>query len=257
MRILNEMDVVVGGALYPVQQALSVCVGYAFAKRPLNWVAEPVVAGTPLAAGPRPLELGRWAYGTYDNVPPDPSPELRGVDLFVADGLNGQMRAGTIATIMAVADEVSAALRQLDDGLRFWQLPPEHVAGLPPRDAPAWHMWRAWSVLMGGDKVGVAVTHKTLHHKRPTVFPLIDNLTLTELAGPDGAWPVIHSELTSRRAEWAILEERFQAFSQRRGAASLGRLRMHDILLWSRCNGSLEVAREEGERIIAEEREWA
>jgi hypothetical protein len=86
------------------------------------------------------------------------------------------MRAGTIAAIRAVAKSVSDALKQLDEhGRFFWDLPPKDIAEVPPEASPAWG-WRAWSLLMGAKGVGIAVAHKTLHHKRPSVFPLIDNL---------------------------------------------------------------------------------
>jgi hypothetical protein len=53
------------------------------------------------------------------------------------------------------------------------------VANKPPTpDSPGWHLWRCWTLLMGVTGIDVARAHKILHHKRPKLFPLIDNQTL-------------------------------------------------------------------------------
>ena len=67
---------------------------------------------------------------------------------------------------------------------------------VPPTrtSSPAWPIWRAWSILMGIEGVDIARTHKILHHKRPKVFPLIDNETVTWLRGGESVWAAIHDE---------------------------------------------------------------
>lgn len=229
------------------------CVGYAFCTERLGWQPDPAVTATSLATAPDAPTVGRWAYGTYDCIPPHPGPRLAGVDLFVADGLNGRMRAENIAAIRAVSGPVSDALEQLDEHCLFWELPRAEIAEIPPEGTAAWHMWRAWSLMMGSKSVGIAIAHKTLHHKKPSVFPLIDNLTLPslEISGAGTAWAQIHSDLTSQADAWSYLEAEFAAVAGSRGDVPLQRLRLHDILLWTRCDEHFDDAREEGESIIA------
>ena len=78
----------------------------------------------------------------------------------------------------------------------------------------------------------VAIANKTLHHKRPWLFPMLDNLTLESLGGAGKAWAVIHGDLTRHADEFEELETWFAALASQKGGVQLTRLRIHDILLW-------------------------
>lgn len=149
--------------------------------------------------------MPRWAYRTYDCIPRDPSLRLQGVDLFIADGINGRLSGRIAAGLLAAVDEVSAALADIPEQLKFWDLEASEVPDVPSPGTRAWPVWRALTVLMGTRYCGVAVTHKTLHHKRPDVFPLIDRRTLPRLGTTD-AWRRVHNDLVEAPDAWAELE---------------------------------------------------
>lgn len=100
------MSVVVAGTSHQLDVALRVVAGYAFATVDFDWQPTKPSVGDRPASG----SIGRWAYRTYDCVPPAAGNDLAGIDLFIADGLNGQLRASTVAAIVTVAPEVSVAL---------------------------------------------------------------------------------------------------------------------------------------------------
>ncbi len=249
---MSALTLEVAGSNYTAAETTAICAGYAFAERPqLGW-KPPRVLDDPMFDTPQVGTAGRWAYRTYDCVTAGPGPRLSDVDVFVADGLNGQMRAHTIGAVHAVASEVSDVLQELDrcgeEGSAFWTLPIEHIADIPPEETTAWWMWRAWSILIGTPGIGVAVTHKLLHHKRPTTFPLLDNRTISAL--PGNSWARIHCDLTDAGDAWAQVEDSFNELARARGGVVLTRLRIHDIVLWLRSSGQLDEARIAGERVL-------
>lgn len=239
-------------------EAFFVVLGYAFGTRPFK-------SGRRRGAvGERPNEktAWRWGYQTYDCLGRHPGTSLAGVDLLVAAGLNARVDASVVASLIAVEPEASEALASLPPeggDVRFWDLERDDLTGQPPNeDSPAWPLWRAWSVLMGAGDVGVAVAHKTLHHKRPDMFPLIDNRTLA--AFKKEPWAEIHDDLRAHPDPnaWASLEDRFCAAAATLRNASpdddipglrLTRLRLHDILLWTCVSGDWDAARAAGRTI--------
>lgn len=231
MRVLSEN-------LDP-DEAFFVVLGYAFGTRPFKW-------GKPRdAVGERPDETTawRWGYQTYDCVDRHPGTSLAGVDFLVAAGLNARIDVSVVASLLAVEPEASEALKRLPPeggNVRFWDLEGD-ITGQPPNEgSPAWPLWRAWSVLMGAGDVGVAVTHKILHHKRPDMFPLIDNRTLA--AFDKHPWAEIHDDLRASHDEWASLEDRFSEAAAMLHGVRLTRLRLHDILLWTWVSGDRDAA---------------
>jgi hypothetical protein len=138
--------------------------------------------------------------------------------------------------MLAVADEVADALARIPVDTTFWGLPAVAIGAVPAAaGSVGWCVWRAWEVLMGVPQVNVAVAHKTLHHKRPWLFPLLDSQT--EPLYPHGAWAAIHSELTSQATQFGELEGWFAALAAERVGVSLTRLRLHDILSWGDAAG--------------------
>lgn len=244
------------GKDFDPDEAFFVVLGYAFGTRPFKWRRPRGAVGE----RPSATEARRWGYETYDCVDRHPGTALAGVDLLVAAGLNARIDASVVASLLAVEPEVSAALKALaraGGDVRFWDLERDDLTGQPPdQGSPARPLWRAWSVLMGAGDVGVAVTHKTLHHKRPDMFPLIDNRTLA--AFKKEPWAEIHDDLRASREEWATLEDRFCAAAATLREASqdddrpglrLTRLRLHDILLWTCVSGDWDAAGAAGRAI--------
>jgi Family of unknown function (DUF6308) len=235
-------NVRVAGEAHDAEDAFLAVVGYAFATRPLAWRAPTGGVGdAPTTAG-----VGRWAYATYDCVTAASGTGLSGVDLFIAAGLNGRLDNVGIASLLAVEPEVSGALAAIPADTTFWGLPADAVAaagagGEVPASSPLRPMLRAWTAFMGAPGLDVAITHKTLHHKRPRVFPLLDGRTA--MAYPAGeAWASIHDDLNADPDAWEQLERRFAGEAAQRGGVPLTRLRMHDIVLWLRLSGGLDEA---------------
>ena len=103
------------------------------------------------------------------------------------------------------------------------------------------------------------LTHELLHHKRPELFPLIDGL-----AGPHlekhtderrGLWGVVHGELRNNEEQFTALEQTFQSLVNAPGDVLLERLRLHDILLWSKASKKWPHAVKKG-RSTAERARW-
>lgn len=238
---------VADGAVEP-DEAVLVALGYAFANRKFIWKERRGAVGE----RPNAALVGRWAYRTYDCVKANESPELSGLDLFITAGLNGQPHARTVASLLAVAPEVSEALTALppaERGRGFWNLERDDLAHPASQASEAWPLWRAWSLLMGAPNIDVAVTHKTLHHKRPDMFPLLDRRTITAFDSSKTAWAEIHRDLTDNPVGWTYVEDRFEEEARRRDGARLTRLRLHDILLWTRLSGDYPAALAAGQKI--------
>lgn len=234
-----------GGEGYSVDDALAVAVGYAFDERQLVW-QRPRKDVEP----PEEQIVHRWAYRTYDCIPPDPGPGLAGVDLLVAGGLNGRVGSKEVAALIAMAPGVSMCLSEIPQHRTFWHLDEAQVRSPPDQDSDAWPIWRAYDLLYGAKRIKLAIAHKTLHHKRPSVFPLIDNKTATVL-GHDHLWARVHSELNECSQEWESLEDLFaSAASARPNSVRLPRLRLHDILVWTKVVGDQDIARAAGETIL-------
>ncbi len=156
------------------------------------------------------------------------------------------MQASPIGAVLAVADELSGVLKRIPATQTFWDLPRIHILSAPDEPAgPAWHLWRAWTILMSLPSVDIATTHKILHHKRPSFFPLIDNQTLPRLAPT--SWLTIHDDLNANPAGWRHLESQIAKLADERGLVALTRLRLHDILLWTQVTGQDETARRLGQ----------
>jgi hypothetical protein len=170
--------------------------------------------------------------------------------VLVADALNAQMRSRDIAGVLAVADAVGQILESIDDDVRFWHLPNAAVAAQPEEgDVPAWPIWRAWTILTSVHGVNRAGAHKILHHKRPSVFPLLDNMTAPRLC--PACWAAVHRDLNATSEAWSRLEDETGGVLEHHGGVRLTRLRLHDIILWCRATGSDERAKEYGRMVLA------
>lgn len=221
---------VVNGQQHSIESAKFVLAGYAFATRPVSFDS-----GSRAAVGDVPVlpDQAVWGYRSYDCVPADPDGPLEERDLLVAAGLNGRLDSKGYLSLRTISSPVSAVLARIDD-TPFWDLSENDVT-IPPSDeaSPAWPLWRAWWLMIGMPNVGPALTHKVLHHKRPSYFPLLDRKTLAAL--PRGRkWSLIHEELNRDREQYDELELWFAELARVHDGVPIKRLRMHDILLWCR-----------------------
>ncbi len=224
------------------QAAVEIIAGYCFGEEALDPKTPPSGAvGPPLST----RHVGAFAYRTYDCIAPSPTNTLDPIDVLVANGLNARMQASTIGAVLAVGDEISTVLKEIPATQTFWDLPRNDILSAPDeRSGPAWHLWRAWTILMSLHGVDIATTHKILHHKRPNFFPLIDNQTLPRLAPT--SWLTIHCDLNGNPAGWQQLESQIAKLAKDQGGVALTRLRLHDILLWTNVTGRQEEARQLG-----------
>ncbi len=228
------------GVTEPLERARAVVIGYCLGSgsRKVLWQKPTGAVGDPL----EDLEIRKFAYVTYDCIAGSSSRGLAPIDIFVANGLNARMSSRSIAAVLAVEDEVSACLEKIAKGIHFWDLARSEVA-VPPQ-APherAWPIWRAWTVLMGVDNIKTARAHKILHHKRPDVFPLLDQKTAKYVRG--NQWGAIHNDLTSTSDRWQRLENQVNdLLLEQEGCVPLTRLRLHDILLWCRATKNTRTA---------------
>jgi hypothetical protein len=241
----NTLTLGAGSVQCTVQDAEKVLVGYAFAEQPAVW-DPPTAVGNPVL-----LRRPRWAYWTYDCTPARPYGWLI-EDFTITAALNSQIGAAAILGMQAIAPALTEALAHIPADQTFWGLPHDHLRSAPPpAESLAWWLWRAWALLMGVPQINVAVAHKTLHHKRPWLFPLLDNLTVD--AYPNGgAWAGIHQELTEQADTFTLLEQWFAAQAAARQGIPLTRLRIHDILLWATRAGEWDEARTHGAHLIGQ-----
>lgn len=249
-----------GGAVtqeVPGLEALKIVIGYCLGEEDVHW--QKPHDGVDIAPT-RPVR-GAFAFRTYDCVPGSDEPELTDLDVLVCDGLNGQMRSKDLAGVLSVAKDVGVHIAALDNGgMTFWSFDSAELTSKPERGSRAWALWAAWTLLMGVEGVDVARAHKILHHKRPKLFPLIDNKTLPSLA--PHAWSRIHKDLTECSEGWTWLEarvdERLSHDVDTKVHEStdprVSRLRLHDILLWCKATKRWTIALELGEQILSQKR---
>lgn len=230
----------VAGQSLPVDEAFEIAVGYCLGRDPLPWTLRRSGVGEDRGN----LTVGAFAYESYDCVLGSISGGIEAIDILVANGLNARMYAREIAGVAAIAEELSDCLRCIHEGTTFWDLEPGVIVEAPTGSSdPSYPIWRAWTLLMGVEGIDLARTHKTLHHRRPEVFPLLDNRTIERLDRP--YWPAIHRDLRQAPATWQDLEEKVAIQLDGAGCATHPcRLRLHDILLWCFATGNVSRAKE-------------
>jgi hypothetical protein len=244
---MQRASVRIGGHDMEAEEVKQIVTGYSFATREVAFTSPNVT--TELGSRPS-LTTARWAYRSYDCIPASGGP-LDDRDLLIAAGINGRLDSTAFLAMQAVASDVSSALARIPTVQPFWDLPSDSVGPRHPTlDTPAWYLWRAWWLMMGTADVGLALTHKVLHHKRPALVPLLDNRTVRALTGKDGAWKTIHAELNQHRSEWEDLEAWFAKEAAARSGLPLTRLRMHDIVVWCRASNELSEARQAGADLL-------
>jgi len=242
----GPFDLPSAGQPIPWVDALAAVLGYARATRPL------ALAALGSRAAER-IDVPAFAYRAYDCVPPSVDEGFGWLDVLVVDSLNGKLSQPIITALQDAGrrawPHVARAIEQAD-GAPFWELCSEQVARHPTPDTAGESMNRAWEECMRTPQVKVALTHKLLHHKRPELFPLIDGKTKPLLnAHADeitGTWGVVHRELTANGDQFSALERAIAELMSGKDDVPLGRLRLHDILLWLKATGKWDYAVERG-----------
>ena len=181
---------------------------------------------------PQPWQRPLMAYRSYDCQRGE-SDAIDIVDIVSPVLLNVVHGFGVamVSNLLAVAPLVDETVRGVSSRLKFWTIPIEDIAD-PVEGSPAWLLHRAWYLVESVPGCGLTITHKILHHAWPHLFPLIDTTTAPRLG--DSMWLTIREELESNEAQFEALERWFAAVAAERDGVSLTRLRLYDILLWTR-----------------------
>jgi len=238
-----------GTCEYEEQEAKEVLAGYCFYTQPGHWRPPSEVYGDL----PEQPHDARWAYRAFDCCPRDPEGAVTQLDLVAPVLLNVSQGYGTglMSRLLSVTGELSSTLQKVDVKRNFWDLPEDHIspAGIPPEGKDSWWLHRAWYLLESVDGAGRAITNKILHFKRPNQFPLADSRTLPGV--PDGIWLHPHRDLNRFRDAYEGLERWFEVLASKHSGVPLKRLRIHDILLWTKLNeADYTLARASGEQIL-------
>jgi hypothetical protein len=211
----------------PVDTALAAVLGYARGRRPLYFRA-------PNARTGRWVELPAFGYERFDRRPA-PDGALGEPDILIAEGLHGRLDPAGWAAMKGILDDV----RPLADtaveraaGRPFWQLPDDEFSVLAEPGTVGAALRQIGQLV--ADAPGVSAKHvaAALHHRRPSLFPLLVRTTRWQLLphvreGDSGVEAVVHRELTANAAAFGRLEHELAARD-----VSLTRLRLHDVLLW-------------------------
>ena len=231
----------------PWDDALAAVLGYARAKRPLK-------IKTPSHPGGHVVDVPAFSYSVYDGVPASDDDEFAWLDVLVVDGLNGKLSQRSIVALKDAGRRAWQHVREAEvraAGKAFWDLPVEEVIHPEPSGSAGEALSAAWAECFYTDGVGIALAHKMLHHKRPRLFPLIDQQTAPRLEArvPRGAgrlWAVIHREMTANAEQFSLLEDELARLLNQDDDARLERLRLHDILLWTDKTDQREWAAAQG-----------
>ncbi|SFE51726.1 DUF6308 family protein [Blastococcus tunisiensis] len=232
--------------------ALAAVLGYARAQRDL-WIRR-----TPSHPDGITIKVRAYAYSVYDCVPPSPDDEFAWLDVLVVDGINGKMDQAAITALKDAGDRAWPHVRtaiERADGRAFWELPEVEVGRTPPPGTTGAALGDAWLECTATTGIKTALTHKMLHHKRPALFPLIDNVAAPLLrAHTDddvNLWGVLHRELGANDEQFTALEGTFAELVNGEDDVPLTRLRLHDILVWltasRRWNHAVAAGRETAE----------
>ena len=193
----------------------------------------------------------RWGYQTFDCVPASAGEEFNVADVLVASGLNGRLDVRAIAVLHSAANRAAGPLATAERlQPSFADMSSAELSDHPPDSSAGEALSRAWQQMMATRRVGTALTHKVLHHKRPALFPLLDRHTATALherPNERNSWQQINAELNDNRTEFEALRSWFEGHAKQRGTAALSLPRLHDILLWLYAMEQLADAMNAGE----------
>jgi hypothetical protein len=218
----------------PLDTALTAVVGYTRGRRPLHFRA-------PNARTGRWVEIPAFAYERFDHraVSVDP---LGAADILTAEGLHGRLDPASWTAMKAALPDVGPLADAVSDqaaGRPFGELPDDEFSVLAEPGTVGAGLRRIRQHCE--EQSGVPVQHvlAALHHRRPSLFPLLHRPTRWQLLphvreGDSGVEAVIHRELRANETSFARLQRELAARD-----VELTRLRLHDVLLW--LSGTLRL----------------
>ena len=219
----------------PWDTALAAVLGYARGRRPLHF-------RSPSNPDGRWVRVPAFGYERFDRQPGTDDP-LGEYDILVAEGLHGRLDPTAWAAMKGVLDDVAplaAAAVDRAAGRPLWELPDDEFSVLAEPGTVGAVLRGIRSLCDGTPDVRPQHVAAALHHRRPTLFPLLDRTTRWQLLphvreGDSGVEAVIHRELRANAAAFQALEDAVLAHG-----LPLTRLRLHDVLLW--LTGTLRLA---------------
>ena len=214
----------------PVGTALAAVLGYARGRRSLYFRA-------PNARTGRWVEIPAFGYERFDRRPGSAAP-LGEPDILTAEGLHGRLDRGSWSATRTSLDDVAPladAVRDRAGGRPFGELPDDEFSVLAEPGTVGAGLRRIREHC--SEVPGVSAEHVSaaLHHRRPSLFPLLSRPTRWQLLphvreGDSGVEAVIHREVRANRAAFGVLQERVAELLD--GDTPLTVLRLHDVLLW-------------------------
>lgn len=214
----------------PLGTALAAVLGYARGRRPLFF-------RSPSAPHGRWFQVLAYGFDRFDGQPPETGERPTDRDVLLAEGLHGRLDRAGWRAVRTDLDEVWPLvhdLRARADGRAFWELPDDE-----------------FSVLAEPGTVGAVLRSLTdrpharhvaaaLHHRHPSLVPLVDGVTRRQLwghvrEGDSGPEAVVSREVHANAAALARLETATATLLGR----PVTRLRLHDVLVW--LAGSLRM----------------
>jgi hypothetical protein len=211
----------------PVDTALAAVLGYARGRRPLYFRA-------PNARTGRWVDLPAFGYERFDRRP-GPDGALGEPDILIAEGLHGRLDPVGWAAMKGVLDDVGPvadAAVECAAGRPFWQLPDDEFSVLAEPGTVGAALRQIGQLVAGTPGVSAKHVAAALHHRRPSLFPLLVRTTRWQLLphvreGDSGVEAVVHRELTVNAAAFGRLHRELAARD-----VNLTPLRLHDVLLW-------------------------
>lgn len=222
----------------PFGTALAAVLGYARGRRPLRF-------RSPSDPGGRWVSVPAFGYERFDRRPGSPDP-LGEPDILPAEGLHGRLDPEAWAAMKAVLDDVAPvadAAHERAAGRPFPELPDDEFSVLAEPGTVGAGLRRIREVCSAAPGVSPQHVAAALHHRRPSLFPLLSRTTRWQLLphvreGDSGVEAVIHREIRANRAALGRLQEHTAELLD--GDTPLTVLRLHDVLLW--LAGSLRLS---------------
>jgi hypothetical protein len=176
-------------------------------------------------------------------VPAADGSSFSDLDLLVSARLNARIDMRTFARLRSFGDRAAAHLdRAHAMQPDFLQLSRDQVGDTPPEASAGWHLLEAWRQGMVTPGVKVARVHKVLHHKRPHLFPLLDNKTIKPIkkaaaASGCGPWQLIYDEIHTHHEQFQALSREFAEVATGLRDVPMSMPRLYDILVWMKVAG--------------------